>query len=98
MWKIFGFVVIFGLAMALLKIAFLFLFIVGVLFKPWETVGVVAIFALLWLIQQFPAAAFGVLAILLIVGAWRKIPANQTCERHCVPRLTGPKRYRGERT
>jgi len=98
MWKFFGWIMLISLAMAVVKLAFLFLFIVGVLFKPSETVGLIAIFAALWLIQQFPAATFGVLAILLIVGVWKKVPEDQGGQRHSVSKLTEPKRRRGEST
>ena len=74
MWiRVVAVIFIFGLAITLVKIAFLFLFIVGFLFKPRETAGLVGMFVILWLIERFPLPSFCLIALLLGVAVWEKI-------------------------
>ncbi|WP_425228828.1 hypothetical protein [Sphingomonas sp.] len=75
-WKLLGFLVIVALAVVAIKIAFAFLFLAGLIFKPKETLILLALLGMLALFRNYPATCF-TLAIIVIVLTLGRIVSKE---------------------
>lgn len=77
MARIIGYLLLFGLIIAALKIALavgvFIAIIIGLITRPKETIGMVAFLAILSLIGKFPGPSLAVIAVLGLVALFVKV-------------------------
>ncbi|TPG13196.1 hypothetical protein [Sphingomonas oligophenolica] len=68
MAQIIGILLMAALAVFALKLAFIFVLIVGVIFRTKETLWLIAVLGMLALLRNYPAISYTVIAIIVIVA------------------------------
>lgn len=77
MWKVLGVIFVAGLAIAAIKVALVILVLAALIFRPKETLGLLALGALLHLWQYSALAGAGVTAVLILLAVYgAKRPAE----------------------
>ena len=92
-WRFILALLVFGLAMIVLKMVIVALVIGGLIFRPRETIALMLFFGLITLINVHPAAGLsllGVLIIVMIFGAKYKKTLPQADRQLSLPLLDDP--------
>lgn len=76
MWQILGILIVAALMVMAIKIAFVFLFLTGLIFRPKETLMLLAFLGVLALFRSYPAVSF-ILAVAIIVLVLGRIVSKE---------------------
>lgn len=71
MWRIIGFLLLFGAVVVAIKVAIVLLFLAGLIFRTKETLGLIAVLMVLAGFSAHPAIGFSLVGAICLISLYR---------------------------